>query len=158
MKKVNILNPLVALARYNAWKSQWAESCSVDELSYIGSECHPEDFLLFGKLLFPDLIVAGGGVFLANRYDVDVFGCWLQKFHGDVQAVERMINHTHIYDTFDGCSEDIDDRVFTQIADMIALSWRLSLSDKFPDKTFNVEVSNSELEYGPVITFYQMDL
>ena len=146
MIKVNMLNPLVALARYNAWKSQWAESCSVDELSYMGSECHPEDFLLFGKLLFPDLIVAGGGVFLANRYDVDV------------QAVERMINHTHIYDTFDGCSEDIDDRVFTQIADMIALSWRLSLSDKFPDKRFNVEVSNSELEYGPVITFYQMDL
>jgi hypothetical protein len=30
------------------------------------------------------------------------------------------------------------------------------LKEKFPDKLFSVEVSNSDENYGPVVTFYQV--
>lgn len=154
--KINTINSLVGLVRYESWKSGWVEKDKVDEFSYISNTCNPEDVLLSCKLFFPDFIVEGGGVFLENKYDNDAFESWFKKFSGDLQATEKMINHTHLYDVFDGCSEDVDDRVFEQLAEVVALSWRLVLSDKFPQKKFNVVVSNSDQDYGPVVTFYQM--
>ncbi|MFW9078701.1 hypothetical protein ACOI9X_05380 [Pseudomonas sp. P2757] len=39
---------------------------------------------------------------------------------------------------------------------MIELAWRMVLKEKFPEKSFCVEAENSEQNYGPVITFYQV--
>lgn len=108
------------------------------------------------QAFFPDFIVDGGGVFLESKYDGDVVKSWLEQFDGDLQATERMINHMHIYDVFEGCSEGVDDRVFEQLAEVIALSWRLVLREKFADKKFSVLVSNSDQDYGPVVTFFQI--
>ncbi|QJI32078.1 hypothetical protein HKK55_26365 [Pseudomonas sp. ADAK18] len=154
--KINTVNPLVGLARYELWKSGWAEKDKVDEFSYISNMCNPEDVLLSSKIFFPDFVVAKEGVFLENKYDYEIFSCWFKQFDGDLQATEKMINHTHLYDVFDGCSEDIDDSVFEQLAEVVALSWRLVLSNKFPERKFNVEVSNSDQDYGPVVTFYEI--
>ncbi|WP_053152059.1 hypothetical protein [Pseudomonas sp. Pf153] len=154
--KINTINPLVGLARYESWKSGWMEKENVDEYSYISDVCNPEDVLLSCKLFFPDFVVVGEGVFLESKYDGDIFDSWFKQFGGDLQAAEKMINHTHLYDVFDGCMEDIDDRVFKQLADVLALSWRLVLNDKFPDRRFNVDVSSSDQDYGPVVTFYQI--
>ncbi|WP_164487536.1 hypothetical protein [Pseudomonas sp. R3-18-08] len=150
------INPLVGLARYESWKSEWVKKDTIDEFSYISSKCHPEDVLLSCKLFFPDFVVVGDGVFLENKYDGNVFECWLKQFGGDLQATEKMINHTHLYDVFEGCSEDVDDRVFEQLAVAVALSWRLVLSDKFPGRKFTVDISNSDQDYGPVVTFWQV--
>lgn len=154
--KINTINPLVGLARYESWKSGWVEKEKVDEFSYISNMCNPEDVLLSCKLFFPDFVVVRGGVFLGSKFDGDIFDCWFKQFGGDLQAVEKMINHTHLYDVFDGCSEDVDDRVFAQLSEVVALSWRLVLNNKFPERKFNVDVSNSDQDYGPVVTFYQV--
>ncbi|MBC3411624.1 hypothetical protein HU720_09960 [Pseudomonas sp. SWRI51] len=147
---------MIGLVRYESWKSEWAKKDEIDELSYISNNCSPEDVLLSSKLFFPDFIVDGDGVFLESKYDGVVVESWLEQFGGDLQATERMINHTHIYDVFEGCSEDVDDRVFEQLAEVIALSWRLVLREKFADKVFSVVVSNSDQDYGPVVTFFQI--
>ncbi|WP_238337669.1 hypothetical protein [Pseudomonas sp. SWRI51] len=154
--KVNTIHPMIGLVRYESWKSEWAKKDEIDELSYISNNCSPEDVLLSSKLFFPDFIVDGDGVFLESKYDGVVVESWLEQFGGDLQATERMINHTHIYDVFEGCSEDVDDRVFEQLAEVIALSWRLVLREKFADKVFSVVVSNSDQDYGPVVTFFQI--
>ncbi|WP_434673526.1 hypothetical protein [Pseudomonas sp. R1-15] len=154
--KINTIHPMIGLVRYGSWKSEWAKKDEIDEFSYISNKCNPEDVLLSCKLFFPDFIVDGGGVFLESKYDGGVVESWLEQFDGDLQATERMINHTHIYDVFEGCSEDVDDRVFEQLAEVIALSWRLVLREKFADKDFSVVVSNSDQEYGPVVTFFQV--
>lgn len=156
MIKINTLNPLVGLSRYQSWKSRWAEEDNVDEFSYISSMCNPEDVLLMSKLFFPDFVVVGGGVFLGVKYSKDIFDSWIGQFDGDLQETEKMINHTHLYDVFDGCSEEVDNRVFEQLAEVLALSWRLVLSEKFPEKKIKVEILNSDQDYGPIITFYQM--
>jgi len=147
---------MLGLDRYESWKSAWMNKDELNELSYISNQCNPEDVLLSSKLFFPDFIVDGEGVFLENKYDIDVVRCWLEKFNGDLHATERMINHMHIYDVFDGCSENVDDRVFEQLAAVIAFSWRLVLREKFSDRNFSVVVSNSDQDYGPVVTFFQI--
>lgn len=153
--KINTIDPFLGLSRYEVWKAGWVEKDKVNELSYISSVCNPEDVLLSCKLFFPDFVVVREGVFLESKYDDGAVECWLKQFDGDLRATERMINHTHLYDVFDGCSEDVDDRVFNQLAEVMALSWRLVLGSKFPERKFIVEVSNSDQDYGPVVTFYQ---
>jgi hypothetical protein len=66
------------------------------------------------------------------------------------------MNHTHLYDIFSGCADEVDDVVFEQLAEIVALSWRLVLKDKFPGIKFSVDVSNSDQDYGPTVTFYQV--
>ncbi|WP_411384038.1 hypothetical protein ACK3BK_07635 [Pseudomonas sp. L7] len=154
--KVKTIHSMFGLVRYESWKSGWAEKDEIDEFSYISSQCNPEDVLLSSRLFFPDFVVDGNGVFLESKYDGGVVRCWLDQFNGDVQATEKMINHMHIYDVFEGCSEDVDNRVFEQLAEVMAFSWRLVLREKFSDKKFSVVVSNSDQDYGPVITFFQI--
>lgn len=156
MIKVNTLSPFVGLARYEAWKDGWVDKDKIDEFSYISSVCNPEDLLLSCKLLFPDFVVVQEGVFLEGKYDADIFVSWLKHFNGDLQATEKMLNHTHLYDVFDSCSGDIDDRIFEQLASVLALSWRLVLKDKFPERKFSVDISITDQDYGPIVTFYQL--
>lgn len=155
MMKINALNEFFGLSRYELWKSGWDNKSQVDEYSYISDQCNPEDVLLSCRIFFPDFVVVENGVFLERNYNSDAFLSWLEIFGGDLHAVERMINHTHLYDLFDGCVEDVDDRVFEQLAEVLAFSWKLILENKFPDRRFDVKISNSEQEYGPVVTFCQ---
>jgi hypothetical protein len=154
--KISTIGPLVGLARYGAWKLQWADQDGIDEFAYISTECNPEDLLLSSKLFFPDFVMANGGVFLDHKYDESTFEIWFKQFNGDLQATEKMINHTHLYDVFDGCLVGVDDKVFEQLAEIFALSWRMLLNKNFPDKRFAVDASNSDKDYGPIITFYQI--
>ncbi|WP_240915812.1 hypothetical protein [Metapseudomonas otitidis] len=156
MMKINTLNEFFGLSRYELWKSGWDNKSQVDEYSYISDQCNPEDVLLSCRVVFPDFVVVENGVFLERNYSGDAFLSWLERFGGDLHAVERMINHTHLYDLFDGCVEDVDDRVFEQLAEVLAFSWKLILENKFPDRRFDVKISNSEQEYGPVVTFCQV--
>lgn len=156
MIKLKTFEPLYGLHRYPAWRAGWADKKSIDVFSYISSECNPEDLLLCSKLLLPDFVVVDGAVFLEHKYDAGAFDSWSTQFGGDLCAIEKMVNHTHTYDVFEGCTDDIDEAVFTQLAEVFSLSWRLLLRDKFPDREFCVDVRNSDQEYGPVVTFYQV--
>ena len=154
--KINTIRPFSGLSRYELWASSWAEKDNIDIFSYVSAVCSPEDCLLFCRLLFPDFFVSQGAVILNAKYDHDVFFVWLKKFDGDVRAVEEIMNHTHLYDVFSGCNDEVDDVVFEQLAELVSLSWRLVLKDKFPERKFSVEVSNSDQDYGPTVTFYQI--
>ncbi|PAU59238.1 hypothetical protein [Pseudomonas sp. PICF141] len=156
MIKINTIKPFSGLSKYELWRSQWADKNSVDVFAYMSDVCSPEDSLLFCRLLFPDFVVVGEAVILESKYNVDVFASWMQSFEGDIGAVERMLNHTHLYDVFAGCTDKVDDVVFEQLCEIVALSWRLVLKDKFPNRLFSVEVSNSDQDYGPVVTFFQV--
>lgn len=154
--KINTIKQFNGLSRYDQWASGWAEKDNIDIFSYVSAVCNPEDSLLFCRLLFPDFFVRDGAVCLSAKYDSEIFSLWLSKYNGDVCAVEKIMNHTHLYDIFAGCSDDVDDVVFEQLAEVVALSWRLVLKDKFPESKFVVDVSNSDQDYGPTVTFYQV--
>ncbi|WP_223484339.1 hypothetical protein [Pseudomonas sp. A-RE-19] len=154
--KLNTIRQFSGLSRYELWASSWAKKDTIDIFSYLSAMCNPEDCLLFCRLLFPDFFISQGAVILNAKYDHNVFVVWLEKFDGDVCAVEKIMNHTHLYDIFSGCADEVDDVVFEQLAEIVALSWRLVLKDKFPGIKFSVDVSNSDQDYGPTVTFYQV--
>lgn len=153
---VNTIKPFSDLNKYEKWKSKWVDQDGVDIFSYVSEMCHPEDVLLFCRLLLPDFVLVDGAVLLQSKYDDDIFRSWLNKFNGDTNKVEEIINHTHLYDVFGGCKGAVEDAIFEQLSEVIALSWRLVLKEKFPEKKFFVESSNSDQDYGPVVTFYQV--
>lgn len=156
MMKIYATEELKGLRRYPAWRDCWADKDAVDIFSYISSACNPEDSLLFCKILFPDFIEERGAVILAKNFDAESFDVWFSKLDGDVSEVEKILNHTHVYDVFSGCTDDVDDLVFEQLSKVIAVSWRLVLKDKFPSKDFIVEATFSEQQYGPIVTFFQV--
>lgn len=156
MIKIKTIKSLRGLSRYPAWKAGWEKKEDIDVFSYISSTCNPEDLLLCCKLLFPDLIVVGDAVLLEHKYEPSRFDMWFSELEGDICAIEKIVNHTHIYDVFEGCSDEVDDAVFEQLSEVISMSWRLLLNSKFPERRFCVDVSNSDQEYGPVVTFYQV--
>jgi hypothetical protein len=92
---------------------------------------------------------------LERNFDVDVFHLWLSQFEGNTPAVQKMINHTHIYDMFDACTEAVGEEIFEQLAHAVATSWRIVLNAKCPEIDFVVDVSNTDQDYGPTITFFQ---
>jgi hypothetical protein len=155
MIKVNVIKPFEKLDKYESWKRGWKDQDEVDIFSYVSDMCSPEDMLLFCRVLFPDFVIFRGGIFLSRSFDVSVFNSWFEKLDGNMTSVERLMNHTHLYDLFSGCLEDVSDAIFLQLAEVLAVSWRLVLKDKFAEVDFSVNVTCSDRDYGPVVTFYQ---
>lgn len=111
---------------------------------------------MFSNMLFPDFVVAEGGVFLGRNFSDEVFDRCIALASGDLSKTEQLLNVVRIYDVFGQGARDVSDDVFLQLCNVIGFSWRMVLKEKFPEKIFCVEVSNSEQNYGPDITFYQV--
>lgn len=142
--------------KYKSWVE--ATGSSDDWLSYIGFNIHPEDMLLVLKLVFPEFIVVDKCVFLKHKFHLDNYKEWKNNFSNQHKEIEKMINHTHLYDIFDQCTDHIDDIVFEEIGKILCRSWSQSLKLSFPNKNFSIDYSNSEYTYGPTLTFYQVEI
>jgi hypothetical protein len=68
-------------------------------------------------------------------------------------ALEKTINHIHIYDVFANCSDNVEDTVYENIGKLLQFFWSNYLRSKFPLKTIIVEYNNGTQVYGPTITF-----
>lgn len=147
---------LVSSPKYERWKTQWEDQSELDEFFYISDVVHPEDALMFCKVLFPDFVVHESGVFLESRFTVEAFSSWMETCNSDVVAVEKVLNHMHLYDVFGGCSDRVDEAVYEQLCRIVAQSWTMVLLSKFPEKKFSVQAIVSDQEYGPVVTFSQV--
>ncbi|MFK3774463.1 hypothetical protein [Pseudomonas sp. NPDC089406] len=156
MPEIKTIKPFNGLRKYTQWASLWADPSTVDILGYVSEVCHPEDCLVFCRLLLPDFTVAKGGVFLSDKYSEEGVEAWIRHLDGDMRAVERVVNHTHMYDVFACCKDDVEDIIYLQLAEIIAVSWRLVLKQKIPDRDFIVNVSNTDQDYGPTIELFQV--
>ncbi|MGC6373561.1 hypothetical protein [Pseudomonas sp. K2I15] len=155
MKIINSIDS-VSSPKYEHWKSQWGDQSELDGLSYISDVVHPEDALMFCKVLFPDFVFHESGVFLENGFTVEAYSSWMESCNNDVVAVEKLLNHMHLYDVFGGCTDRVDEAVYEQLCRIVAQSWRMVLLSKFPEKKFCVQTIISDQEYGPVVTFSQV--
>lgn len=154
MKLIETLPMSYNLDRYELWKKQWSDQSLLDFSVYISERIHPEDFLISSKIFFPDFIEVNDCIFLSDRYVESNFDSWMEKLKNK-SSVESIINHVNIYDLFSGSDHNVSDSIFIQIANVLKISWELSLSRGFLDKSFIVKTSFSEMEYGPTLTFYQ---
>ncbi|MEH0069216.1 hypothetical protein V6L77_01005 [Pannonibacter sp. Pt2-lr] len=72
-------------------------------------------------------------------------------------AVEKIINHQHVYDLF-ATDEEIPETSFEGVASLMAQALRLTLNASFPKRRFIVYTSNTEQDYGPIVGFHSDDL
>lgn len=142
------------LDKYEQWKNKWSDQSSLDSGVYISETIRPEDFLISSRLFFPDFVEVNDCVFLSGRYIESNYNDWMEKLQNK-SSVESMLNHVNMYDIFSGSDQDISDSIFNQIATVLKFSWEVSLARCFLDRTFVVETSFSDMEYGPTLTFYQ---
>lgn len=156
MKIVSSFAKVMGLKKFESWRAGWEEAESIDIFSYVEDVVSPEDSLIFCKLLFPDFVVFEDSVILEMKFDEPAFRVWLDHFSGDKSGVEKVLNHTHLYDVFSGSGSSVDDVVYEQLSNVLAMSWRMVLKERFPGRRFHVEAINSDQEYGPVVMFYQV--
>lgn len=107
-------------------------------------------------VFLPDVRRVSRGVFLERNFSVETLARCLSLASHDMAEAERLLNYVKLYDVFGQYGDGVSTAIFLQLCEVIGFAWRMVLKEKFPDKLFSVEVSNSDENYGPVVTFYQV--
>ena len=143
------------IKKFNSWKNNWDNPSSLGLLNYISFNIHPDDVLILGNLFFPNFIEFDNSIFYSEHFNLNGYNEWRQKLNNDSIAIEKVINHVHVYDIFTNCTDQIDDATFKNIGKLLQLSWSMYLNKVFPDKQIIVMYSDDESEYGPTLTVHQ---
>lgn len=69
------------------------------------------------------------GIFLRSQFSIKGFSECFEKLK-DISAVEKMLNHVHIYDVF-GYAENVTKEEFLQVAILLQRSWNITLDTIF---------------------------
>lgn len=101
-------------------------------------------------LVAPDLMLVRDCVVLRLRHSDEFFDEWWHKLNGDRQAIEKAVNHVHLWDFFDADSEK-EEMALRYLVDQLAIGWRAKAERLFPARKFFVETGD---DYGPTISLY----
>ncbi|WP_285104725.1 hypothetical protein [Promicromonospora sp. MEB111] len=128
---------------------QWSRSFEppADAAAYLSQNLSVTSAALFADLLFPRMVVVRHCVLLEDRYDAATFDQWWESTGGDPVAVERALNHLHLWDVFEP-EGDPEERALEQLAHQVANAWTAHAQRQFPDRAFISEVTD---EYGPTV-------
>lgn len=137
----------------SAWGRKFSPPLEGPWAHYIFQHVHPDIASAVGRLLLPAFVEHEGGVFLKEGFSLEGYSKWMAEL-GDLTAVEQMLNHQHVYDVF--AMERIPESSFEGIAKLMVQTLRLALNTCFKERRFNIELSNTEEDYGPVVTFYSV--
>jgi len=126
--------------------------------SYLSNHSTAGMAALFSKLFWPDLVEVEGCILLAEQYSAEEFQAWASQFQHDRDDIERMINHTHVYDLFAGHGGTrTDERVWEYLGRALPACWRCALSTVYPSRAFAFDYGSEPEDYGPTISFWQVD-
>jgi hypothetical protein len=109
------------------------------------------DVAVIGAVFCPGFIEMDGVVFVDFLFHEESYAHWRTKIGGDNQAIERLLNHLHLWDVFDPKSEE-DYSALPELCNKIGNMWNASARNAFPDREFSVELSDDPEDYGPTIT------
>jgi hypothetical protein len=87
-------------------------------------------------------------------FDTANIDTWLESTGGDVTAVERVVNHVHLYDLVEELS-DTDLPALEDLARRIAQLWTDTLQARYPEYRAVVSFASEPDEYGPTLTLHQ---
>ena len=140
--------------KYISWKNKWLDQASIDLFQYISFNMHPDDILIAGKLLFPDIMQVDNCILLKTNYCEEVYESIKTKYDNNHQKIEYEINRIHLYDIFDHCVDNVSDASFKEIAGLLQFSWKIYFKEILPNKRVVVEHIDNQIEYGNILTFY----
>ncbi|MFF8280427.1 hypothetical protein ACF05T_30785 [Streptomyces lateritius] len=106
--------------------------------------------LALAALFRPEFVEYEGCVLLGFRFDRPGVDTWIAHLAGDLRAVEAVVNHVHLWDHFTPTS-DAEYAALPPLAEEIAAMWRSAAREAFPEREFDVSVSNDPDDYGPTL-------
>jgi hypothetical protein len=131
------------------WSSGWQFEESTLFQKYLDYVVTPGDIVSVAHLLFPSFCEYKGGVFLEMNFSEESVDDFISGGY-DLGAVEGVINHVHVYDFFMNEELLCDDDCET-IAEILSTAWACCLKLQFPNRSFTVEWSHTDQDYGPTV-------
>ena len=133
------------LPEFRAWSESFEPPA--DTSAYIAQNVGITAATVLSELFFPQLTKVRDCVVLASRYEPSNFDEWWESTAGDRVAIERAINHVHLWDLFEASGE-AEERALEVLARRVAQAWRCYAEATFADRGFEVTVTD---EYGPTV-------
>lgn len=100
-------------------------------------------------LVWPRFVEVNGCVLLAEAYTPRTFDDWWARYPGQVERIERVINHVHLYDVL----PDVPEADLMSLRDLLERTWPLAVKAAFPHRSCKIFVSSDDDDYGPGIGF-----
>lgn len=146
--------------KFHIWKKEQIDRNDID--AYIGYKIYPEDIEIFSNILYPDLmeyknciIKLPSGCTPDEKEDIQLlFDSWLNK-NLPIDQIEKIMNHTMVSEIFFETANNSSISTLENVANLISINWDICLKRKFPQKNFEVIVSNEDGEI--FLTFSQAD-
>jgi hypothetical protein len=133
------------LPEFRAWSERFEPPA--DTSVYITQNIGITTAMVLSELFFPELTKVRDCILLLSHYEPSNFDKWWASTAGDRVAVERVINHVHLWDLFEPTDEP-EKRALEVLSRRVAQAWRCYAEASFPDREFEVTVTD---EYGPTV-------
>jgi hypothetical protein len=91
----------------------------------------------FSRLFWPSYVEFGGGVFIADDFVAATFNDWLEHCGGDLNAVERAMNHRLLGTLFQKI-EEVSAANCHYLGEALVEMWKCRLAQQFPGRAFTV--------------------
>lgn len=128
--------------------------------NYVSNNVGIEGFLSVAGVLAPSLIEINGGIYNAENLPL-LNGNISSRFGSDVKKLERYVNLFCISDFYLMANDEASNNEFLLLhfAKVIKYFWEMYLNNQFPDKLFDIELSENGLfdEDGICLTFSQKE-
>jgi hypothetical protein len=102
------------------WRSSATGGKEITLLDYVGFVATPDLLFAFAELFRPALVLHAGVHFIRDRFDTKAFDDWRSRL-GDLESVQKMMNHLHVSTILQG--QSIPDDVAVWSARLIADIW-----------------------------------
>jgi hypothetical protein len=132
----------------------------VDDLTPLGWLANVSSLgqaIAYAELFWPSFVEYDGCILLSSRFNQDNFASWLAATGGNRQAVEGVINHTHILDLFIRHDSEPTREQIVWLGRLLREMWQAKLDREFPGRNvvvnFPEDVGDDLLGYE--ITIFQ---
>ncbi|MEU8867598.1 hypothetical protein [Streptomyces umbrinus] len=133
--------------------SEWVTDAEADGChlqGFISTNVSVAEAAALADLYWPKLVEYRGRVFLGFKFEGKSIDDWYGRLSGDWRAVESVVNHVHLWDYFVITLES-EYAALSGLADAIAVMWRAAVQKAFPDREFEITVSDSSGDYDPTL-------
>jgi hypothetical protein len=135
---------------------QWHERSPLALVDYVRIKLTPDLLIAVTDVFFPTFVEYKGAVILGFYFDRENFENWYEHFHGEIKAVEVMINHLEV------ASELFPEQLLGQayenieyVGEHLKYAWESELHRQFPDREFEVVGEKHDTFDDYVITIWQ---